>query len=153
MKIKLANERVQLLNHWKGRLKKNPDWISEKLKVVEKILLASNGDEEAQKSLSSYLRQLHDKFGFKAKESLKQGGLCAGAIFRTRAFIETEQLFEVIRLGGNRRECNRERQRFVGRRSRAALQSAAGCGPGNDLQLVGLLHRRQCRRWVEKKHA
>jgi hypothetical protein len=25
--------------------------------------------------------------------------------------------FEVIRLGGNRRECNRERQRFVGRRS------------------------------------
>jgi hypothetical protein len=87
----LANARVQLLNHWKGRLKKNPDWISEKLKVVEKILLASNGDEAAQKSLSSYLRQLHDKFGFKAKGPLKQGGFCAGAIFRTRVFIETEQ--------------------------------------------------------------
>src|ERR1700730_3753656 len=63
------------------------------------------------------------------------------------------QLFEIVRLGNNRGECNRERQRSLGRRSRAALQSAAGCGPGNDLQLVGLLHRRQYRRRLEKKFA
>jgi hypothetical protein len=91
VKTKLENERLQLLDHWTRRLKKNPDLTSEKLPQVQRIWLASNGNEEAQSSLSSYLRQLHDKLGFKAKDSLNEGGLCAGAIFRTQAFIETKQ--------------------------------------------------------------
>lgn len=39
--------------------------------------------------MGSYLRQFHDKLGFKAKGFLRDGGLCAGAIFRTQAFIDT----------------------------------------------------------------
>jgi hypothetical protein len=87
----LENERAQLLDHWAKRLKKNPDWISDELHPVKMTFLASNGDPEKQKSLGSFLRQFHDKLGFKAKHSLKQGGLCAGAIFRTGRFIETQE--------------------------------------------------------------
>jgi hypothetical protein len=55
------------------------------------IFDASQGNEAALQSLNSRLRQFHDKLGFKAKESLKQGGLCAGAIFRTQRFIATQE--------------------------------------------------------------
>jgi hypothetical protein len=89
MKAELENERKQLLDHWKKRLQKNPDWISDELRQVQRIFSASNGEESAQKSLGSYLRQLHDKLGYKAKGSLSDGGLCAGAIFRTQRFIHT----------------------------------------------------------------
>lgn len=85
----IENERTQLLNHWRQRLRKNPDWISNKLRQVELVFKASRGDAAAIASLNSYLRQFHDKLGFKAKQSVKQGGLCAGAIFRTEKFIAT----------------------------------------------------------------
>jgi hypothetical protein len=92
MKSKLQDERGQLLGHWKKGFNENPDWmISDELYQVQIIFRASNGNENAQKLLKSNLRQFHDKLGFKAKDSLRQGGLCAGAIFRTQAFIETEQ--------------------------------------------------------------
>ncbi len=91
MKSELDGERLQLLDHWAKRFKTNPDWISNELLQVREICLASNGDEQAQRLLKSRLRQFHDKLGFKAKQSLQKGGLCAGAIFRTQAFIETEQ--------------------------------------------------------------
>jgi hypothetical protein len=47
--------------------------------------------KRAQKSLSPTFANFMTSLGPKAKGPLKQGGLCAGAIFRTRAFIETEQ--------------------------------------------------------------
>jgi hypothetical protein len=55
------------------------------------IFKASHGDVDAQNRLNSRLRQFHDKLGFKAKQSIKQGGLCAGAIFRTERFIATQE--------------------------------------------------------------
>jgi hypothetical protein len=91
MKTELENERRQLLDHWRKRLQRNPDWISNELYQVQRVLAASNGDVEARASLGSHLRQLHDKLGFKAKGPISDGGLCAGAIFRTQAFIDTEQ--------------------------------------------------------------
>jgi hypothetical protein len=41
-------------------------------------------------SISSWLRQFHDKLGFKAKGTLVNGGLCSGAMFRTEEFIEVD---------------------------------------------------------------
>jgi hypothetical protein len=87
----LENERVQLLDHWKKQLTRNPDWIFSELRQVRQIMAASNGDEKATQSLGSHLRQFHDKLGFKAKGSVTDGGLCAGAIFRTQTFIETKE--------------------------------------------------------------
>lgn len=80
-----------MVDHWRKRIRRNPDWIGERLRQVEQILRASQGDAYAQQSLGSCLRQFHDKLGFKAKGSLAAGGLCAGAIFRTQAFIETTE--------------------------------------------------------------
>jgi hypothetical protein len=91
MKSKLEDEKRQLLDHWTKRLNRNPDWISNELRQVRRSLDASHGDKDAQKSLGSCLRQLHDKLGFKAKGSLSDGGLCAGATFWTQTFIETKQ--------------------------------------------------------------
>jgi hypothetical protein len=91
MDAAIENERDQLLKHWGERVRKHPDWISNPLFQVEMIFDASQGNEAALQSLNSRLRQFHDKLGFKAKESLKQGGLCAGAIFRTQRFIATQE--------------------------------------------------------------
>lgn len=91
MHAELENERKQLIDHWRKRVSRNPDWIVNRLPQIVRMLQASQGDERAQRDLGSYLRQFHDKLGFKAKGSLNGGGLCAGAIFRTQAFIETTQ--------------------------------------------------------------
>ena len=75
---KLASEREQLRVCWAklgGRL--SAEWLA-------------NESEKLQRLRGSDIRQFHDKFGFKAKDTLKTGGLCAGAIFRTSAFINTE---------------------------------------------------------------
>jgi hypothetical protein len=86
MKEKLENERIQLLHHWTNRLILNPDWTADKLYQVEMAFEASNGDAEAQNKLADRLRLFHDKLGFMAKGSC----LCAGAIFRTSAFIDVD---------------------------------------------------------------
>jgi hypothetical protein len=92
MEIKVEPERKQLLDHWKNALRKNPDWVVAELPVVRKILDARNsGSEELQQSIRSDLRYFHDSLGYKAKDTLDKGGLCAGAIFRTEKFIETAQ--------------------------------------------------------------
>jgi len=91
MQSSLKEEKRQLLEQWKKRFQRNPDWISNELPQIQRIFAASNGDLRAQASLGSYLRQLHDKLGFKAKGSPSDGGLCAGAIFRTDAFVSTSQ--------------------------------------------------------------
>lgn len=43
-------------------------------------------------NLNSQLRQLHDGWGYCAKGTLARGGLCAGTIYRTSAFIARPQL-------------------------------------------------------------
>lgn len=84
----LEAERMQLVDHWKKRLRLSPQL---KFVQVKRILDASNGDERARTSLGDDLRHFHDKFGYKAKGSTRDGGLCAGAIYRTGAFIKTAQ--------------------------------------------------------------
>src|SRR5437762_13267175 len=91
MQAEIENERKQLLEQWAGRVGKKADWISSPLFQVERIFDASQGNEDALRLLNSRLRQFHDKLGYKAKHSLKQGGLCAGAIFRTEQFIRTQE--------------------------------------------------------------
>jgi hypothetical protein len=91
MEIQVEQERTQLLDHWEKAIRKNPNWVMNELTQVTAILEASKGDENNQRSIRSYLRQFHDKLGFKAKDSRDAGGLCAGAIFRTRKFIGTAQ--------------------------------------------------------------
>ncbi|MGJ4890261.1 hypothetical protein ACQR1Y_18820 [Bradyrhizobium sp. HKCCYLRH3099] len=89
MKTVIEAERLQLLEHWTTVLERNPDWIANRFTQVERLLAASRGAPATLRALSSCIRQVHDKLGFKAKDSLARGGLCAGAIFRTQAFIDT----------------------------------------------------------------
>lgn len=91
MSTALGNERQQLLGHWTKLLQRHNDWISFELRQVQHVLAASKGDRNAQESLGSYLRQFHDKLGFKAKGTVRDGGLCVGAIFRTQAFIVCDE--------------------------------------------------------------
>ncbi|SDJ67550.1 MULTISPECIES: hypothetical protein [Bradyrhizobium] len=88
MKDALEAERTQLLDQWRKRLRLNPDL---EFLQARRIMAASNGDEHATSSLPDDLRKFHDKFGYKAKGNVSNGGLCAGAIFRTDTFIKTKQ--------------------------------------------------------------
>jgi hypothetical protein len=78
---KIKSEREQLVSHWKLVVAKWRDASS--ITQLAKIVLVANGG--ASISLNSQLRQLHNKFGYKVVAN----GLCAGAIFRTRAFVNT----------------------------------------------------------------
>jgi hypothetical protein len=88
MNGELEAERRQLVDHWRRRLQLSPQ-----LEFVQarRILDASNGDERARKSLGDDLRHFHDKFGYKAKGKVRDGGLCSGAIYRTGLFIKTRE--------------------------------------------------------------
>ena len=86
----IESERDQLLHLWGKRVGKSPDWILTPIFQVERTFEANQGNHAALERLIQRLRRFHDKLGFKAKHSLKEGGLCAGAIFRTQRFIETQ---------------------------------------------------------------
>ncbi|OSJ35595.1 hypothetical protein BST63_01640 [Bradyrhizobium canariense] len=57
MLVDSDKEHNQLVDHWRKRISRNPDWIGERLPQVEQILSASQGDAYAQQSLGSCLRQ------------------------------------------------------------------------------------------------
>lgn len=42
-------------------------------------------------ALGMAVRRCHDHLGWKAKDDLRRGGVCSGAIYRTTAFIKTAQ--------------------------------------------------------------
>ncbi|UPK36898.1 hypothetical protein IVB18_06070 [Bradyrhizobium sp. 186] len=86
----VEKEREQLLQHWRSRVSKRPDWIASEWLQVSRVLAASRGEAVPHKTLASSLRQFHDKLGFMAKGTVPKGGLCAGALFRTAAFIAVE---------------------------------------------------------------
>jgi len=88
MEIAVEKERAQLLDHWKQAIQKN--WFVDEVAEVRKILAASKGAKN-QRSIGESLRYFHDRLGFKAKDTLDEGGLCKGAIFRTQTFIATTQ--------------------------------------------------------------
>ena len=87
-RFSLATEKKQLRECWsKLGQRLNNEWLSQQSANLRRLR-------------GSDVRQFHDKFGFKAKGTLKTGGLCAGAIFRTSAFITTEHR------SGSRRDQN-----------------------------------------------
>jgi len=87
----IADERKQLINHWKKLLAKRPNWVANNFSQVKNIAsLRATTPPVSDVSVSTWLRRFHDQLGYMAKGQLKDGGLCAGAIFRTQSFIETE---------------------------------------------------------------
>jgi hypothetical protein len=85
----LDRERDQLVRFWQSVITKRPNWLTDKYSQVEKIADMGSCGAPVASSVSSWLRQFHDKLGFKAKGSAASGGLCSGAIFRTQRFMQT----------------------------------------------------------------
>lgn len=85
----LDREHEQLMSFWRGILSARPNWITHPYSQVTKLAEFDRTNAPLT-SISSWLRQFHDKMGFKAKGVLLNGGLCAGAIFRTEEFINVE---------------------------------------------------------------
>jgi hypothetical protein len=86
----LDRERDQLVKFWRSIITRRPNWMTDKYSQVEKIADMGSSGAPLASSVSSWLRQFHDKLGFKAKGSEADGGLCAGAIFRTQEFMRTQ---------------------------------------------------------------
>lgn len=83
----IEQEREQLLAQWTRIATKLPCWLSSPPRPVEKVLARDTSANDRR----SAIRQVHDKLGFCAKGELRKGGLCAGTIFRTAAFINLSQ--------------------------------------------------------------
>jgi hypothetical protein len=77
------------MKFWQSVMTKRPDWTTQKYSQVQNIVDMGLDRAAPASTVSSWLRQFHDKLGFKAKGSEADGGLCAGAIFRTQSFMET----------------------------------------------------------------
>jgi hypothetical protein len=88
----LDDEWHQLVRHWQSVITRRPNWVSDRYRFpqVKKIAAIGSIGAPPASSVSSWLRQFHDQLGFKAKGSEADGGLCAGAIFRTQLFMQTE---------------------------------------------------------------
>lgn len=78
-------ERDQLLAQWKRAFARQSCWFTSPPPQVKRVLALETADR------GMAVRKFHDKLGFCAKGTLKTGGLCAGAIFRTQAFIDLPQ--------------------------------------------------------------
>jgi hypothetical protein len=86
----LDREQNQLVKFWQSVVAKRQIWITDGCSQVKNIVAMNSSAAPSASSVSSWLRQFHDKLGFKAKGLAANGGLCAGAIFRTQRFIQTE---------------------------------------------------------------
>ncbi|MCK1269758.1 MULTISPECIES: hypothetical protein [unclassified Bradyrhizobium] len=115
----IERERDQMLQHWRKRIANQPDWIASEWKQVNRVFAASSGGTIPHKTLASSLRQFHDKLGFMAKGAAVNGGLCAGALFRTAAFIAVDE-----RCGakGDRKNVHIEHTFPINQLERAILQ-------------------------------
>lgn len=82
---RIEAERTQLLDQWRRAFSLESCWLSSPPPQVARVLAPETSDR------GMAIRKFHDKLGFCAKGSLRRGGLCAGAIFRTRAFIDQPQ--------------------------------------------------------------
>ena len=79
----LSNERAQLLETWKRVFTETPD--PRHAPFLQLVRLASG--DGSTKAIGDDLRKFHDRFGWMAKET-SPGGKCAGALYRTKAFIQ-----------------------------------------------------------------
>lgn len=86
-KAKIAEERIELISHWTCAVTKRRDWTT--FSQIENIFSILNGAPSHRKSafpIRDLLREFHNQLGYKALN----GGLCAGAIFRTQSFMDTQ---------------------------------------------------------------
>ena len=84
-RCKLESERAQLISAWAIAVVQLNNRGSLILPQISKIQNASS-----RLDISTYLRQIHDFLGFKAKDEVSDRGHCAGALYRTRKFLMTE---------------------------------------------------------------
>ncbi len=87
MRVLLAQERAQLLAHWRRLARVAPCWIETPFSQIENLRACPT--EGARTRM--WLRRFHDRLGWKAKDDLRRGGLCSGAIYRTETFIRLAQ--------------------------------------------------------------
>ena len=78
----LQRERTQLVDTWKRVFAKTPDPVAAPFLQLRR-LADGTGDKKA---VGDDLRKVHDRFGWMAKES-SPAGKCAGALYRTQAFM------------------------------------------------------------------
>lgn len=76
-------ERDELVRTWRAIFAKTPDPAAATFLQLERIAARTDG----KKAVSDDLRKVHDRFGWMAKESTF-AGKCAGALYRTHAFIQ-----------------------------------------------------------------
>lgn len=81
----IEQEREQLLAHWTRVFRRNPCWFTSPPPQLTSVLSPNTPDR------GMAVRKFHDKVGFCAKGRVQTGGLCAGTIFRTAAFIDLPQ--------------------------------------------------------------
>jgi len=79
----LPNERTQLLETGKRVFAKTPNPCVARFLQLDRL---AKGPTD-KKAISNDLRKFHDRFGWMAKES-SSAGKCAGALYRTQAFIQ-----------------------------------------------------------------
>lgn len=96
IKLNVAKEKQQLIDHWKkiavSASKEN--WLgstSWKIRQISELLNRTDLDNAfKKKSINGHIRKFTDKLGLQAWGHLERGGQCAGAIYRTTAFIDLE---------------------------------------------------------------
>lgn len=81
---KLKHERHQLLSHWESID------LKRLLRALESVR-ASFHDNEPNDKKSHHIRQFHNMLGYRAEKNLAAGGLCAGCLYRTQAFVNISQ--------------------------------------------------------------
>jgi hypothetical protein len=82
----IAKERDQLVGHWKAAVAKRRDWTTyAPIKSIFSIVNGTPSPRASRNPIRDLLREFHNELGYKALN----GGLCAGAIFRTQSFIDT----------------------------------------------------------------
>lgn len=82
--LQLKHEFDQLLTHWR----------SIDLAYLEKYAAKVAGQfigGAANRDKGHYIRQYHNVLGYRAGMGLSEGGLCAGCLYRTEAFIKLPQ--------------------------------------------------------------
>lgn len=80
----LLHERDQLLDFWRGI---DPEMLRRRAiaVLIQRVNHAPNRDQ------GHHIRQFHNALGYRAGGTLAQGGLCAGCLYRTAAFIKLPQ--------------------------------------------------------------
>ncbi|MBY3433695.1 hypothetical protein HFN89_05980 [Rhizobium laguerreae] len=81
--FKIEAERSQLIDTWKATFADK--WISDPKAPVRALV------DPAKTSFHMSLRHGHNLFGWKAGDTVRQRGLCSGAIYRTERFMDIEQ--------------------------------------------------------------